>query len=671
MKKALLLLLMCFNTLLGFSQIFFEGFENTTGPNPLPSTNWTLGSGSWAVFDNGVSVGERWSASTLAPLDGLNCAYINRGNIGMSNTSEEYLVTPAITLSGICDLSFFSRSTTQGNQGTIYQIKIALADNPANQTDPNAFVLWAEFDESSLTNDTNNYTQKWVSLNGFQGPVFIAFVKKYSQPTSSLGGDRWQIDNVSVYDRCPSSGNCSKALILNAFIDSNGNDTQEVGEADFDFGTYTYQLNNSADIYGYPDNGSYIILDSNTANTYNINFNLNGEIAPYFVSNTSFTNVSTPITGGPTTLNFPITQTATPYTDVKVIMYSWPWTIPGGEHTIEVIFRNMGQAPIPNGTITFTKDPNQTIDSYHFVTPYPDPQPITTTTGCTYDFTNLTPGEVREFRIRTTIGTPPEVNLGDLITYSANVQAANDIFLDNNTFTKTQVVRSSYDPNNISESHGEEIVFNDFAFNDYLYYTIAFENTGTAPAQFIRIEDFLDTKLDPTTYQFLDSSHNVNATRQGDRLSWLFQNINLPPTSSNPDNSHGNVLFRIKPKPGYAVGDIVPSKAYIYFDYNSAIVTPTFNTEFVQTLGNATFNTDAISIYPNPTSESVSISNSNTNDKIATVEIYEISGKIIHTLSNNSLTTININTSLFSKGLYLIELTSDNNLKTTKKLLIK
>ena len=57
MKKITLLIITLFLSLAGYAQFPIpgtEGFESTTGPTPLPSTTWTLGTGNWAVFDNGV-----------------------------------------------------------------------------------------------------------------------------------------------------------------------------------------------------------------------------------------------------------------------------------------------------------------------------------------------------------------------------------------------------------------------------------------------------------------------------------------------------------------------------------------------------------------------------------------------------------------------------------------
>ena len=47
----------------------------------------------------------------------------------------------------------------------------------------------------------------------------------------------------------------------------------------------------------------------------------------------------------------------------------------------------------------------------------------------------------------------------------------------------------------------------------------------------------------------------------------------------NEKKSHGFVSFKVKPKPTLINGNTVDNKAFIYFDYNSPIVTNTAITQ--------------------------------------------------------------------------------------------
>jgi gliding motility-associated-like protein len=206
MKKiTLLLITLCFS-LSGYSQLALEGFESTTGPATLPSTTWTLGTGNWAVFDNGTGLGQRWGINSTVTTpaivyQGTNAAYVNRENIGQGNTSEDYLATPLVTIPTNGQLHFYTRSFTTGNQGTLYQIKVAPVS--ASQTNPAAYTLVQQWTEVDLTSTYNIYEEKIVSLAAYAGQqVYVSFVKVYSQPSTTLDGDRWLVDNVSIIEQC-------------------------------------------------------------------------------------------------------------------------------------------------------------------------------------------------------------------------------------------------------------------------------------------------------------------------------------------------------------------------------------------------------------------------------------------------------------------------------------
>ena len=209
MKKTTLLILLMFFSVFGYSQMALEGFESTTGPDALPSTNWTLGTGNWAVFDNGVGTVQRWgiNSTVVTPptppivYQGTNAAYVNRENIGQNNTSEDYLATPLVTIPTNGQLRFYTRSFTTGNQGTLYQIKVAPAT--ASQTNPAAYSLVQQWDETTLTATYNIYEEKVVSLSAYAGQqVYVSFVKVYTQPLATLDGDRWLIDDVRIVEQC-------------------------------------------------------------------------------------------------------------------------------------------------------------------------------------------------------------------------------------------------------------------------------------------------------------------------------------------------------------------------------------------------------------------------------------------------------------------------------------
>src|SRR6187431_853747 len=128
MKKITLLMLTLFFSLAGYSQLtpLVEGFESTPGPDGLPLTSWPLSTGTWAVFDNGVGIGQRWGNSTAGnQYLGTNAAYANRETMNVGDISEDYLSTPLVNIPTNGQLRFYTRSFASGNQGTVYQIRVA------------------------------------------------------------------------------------------------------------------------------------------------------------------------------------------------------------------------------------------------------------------------------------------------------------------------------------------------------------------------------------------------------------------------------------------------------------------------------------------------------------------------------------------------------------------
>ncbi|OYU83795.1 MAG: hypothetical protein CFE24_09520 [Flavobacterium sp. BFFFF2] len=205
MKKNLLFLLLVFISFSGYSQLS-EGFENTTGPNALPSTVWSLTSGNWAIFDNGVGTVQRWNFINFVsnpPVvnSGTNAAYLNRETIGQGNTSEDYLVTPIITIPASGELRFYARTFTTGDQGSVLKIKVA--PSTASQTNPAAFITVQTWTETTLNTVFNLFEEKVIDLSAFAGQqVYIMFDVTNTQPTAANTGDRFFIDDVRVIQNC-------------------------------------------------------------------------------------------------------------------------------------------------------------------------------------------------------------------------------------------------------------------------------------------------------------------------------------------------------------------------------------------------------------------------------------------------------------------------------------
>jgi hypothetical protein len=110
--------------------------------------------------------------------------------------------------------------------------------------------------------------------------------------------------------------------------------------------------------------------------------------------------------------------------------------------------------------------------------------------------------------------------------------------------------------------------------NAPLTYTVQFQNTGTAEALEVAIQDTLDPSLDLTTLKIMASSHPmVTEVLPGNILLFQFHDIHLPDSTANEAGSHGYVIYEIWPNAAVSSGTQVSNSADIYFDYNPAVQT--------------------------------------------------------------------------------------------------
>ena len=437
---------------------------------------------------------------------------------------------------------------------------------------------------------------------------------------------------------------------MNAFIDNNNNGIKDIGEVNFPKGKFKYIVNNDNinNVIISPV-GSCTVYDTGFTNSYDLSYEIDTE----FLSNYSFANISfndITITGnGIQEYNFPITITNN-YNDLSITNVPLGSPRPGFQYGNKIAYSNNGTQTVSSGTVSYTKGNGVTITNVS------ESGIVSNTNGFTFNFTNLLPFETRYITIDLLTATIPTVTLGQLVSNSASITVvANDVLPLNNSSVLNQSIVGSYDPNSKSEGYGGKIVYSSFTADDYLTYTIQFENTGTGYATFINLTDVLDTKLDENSIRMLDASHVYTLKRIGSNLNWNFANINLPPSVADTSIGKGYVTFKIKPKQGYAVGDIIPNSANIYFDYNPAITTTVCTTEFVSILNTEDFTFNDLQYFPNPVKNTLSISNSYMMNQ---VEITSVLGQKLMTKNLNDLQT-ELDLSSLPNGIYFVKVNAD------------
>lgn len=482
------------------------------------------------------------------------------------------------------------------------------------------------------------------------GNVNAGFIVNADYNGSTVGNQTSVLTNLNI----------SSGILMNAFVDTNNNGIQNAGEINVDAGTFNYQVNGGQVTSVSSQSGRHTVYESNPSSVYNVSYAIRPELLPrYSIATANHTNVTVPTNSGITTLNFALTEL--PYTDLNVALFPYGAPPrPGFTYKNQIVYKNNGSTTIASGTLTFSHGSVVTITnvSQSGTTPIAN--------GFMYVFANLLPNEVRYITVEMQVPTIPTVSLGQVITNTITATGVSgDMNPQNDMANLSQTIVGSYDPNDKSESHGGKIVHATFTANDYLNYTIRFENTGTYEAVNVRVNDILDSKLDESTILTVNASHPYVLERKNNVLNWKFDAIQLPPSVPNTNIGHGYITFKIKPKPGYAIGDIIPNTASIYFDFNPAIVTNTYTTEFVNALSTDTFDQNAFTLYPNPTSGMVTIALKDTSVTIDTLHVIDVSGKtVLRKTVNDSKAVVDL--TALANGMYFIQLKAGQQEKTVK-----
>lgn len=341
--------------------------------------------------------------------------------------------------------------------------------------------------------------------------------------------------------------------------------------------------------------------------------------------------------------------------DLNIALYPLDEARPGFNATYQLVYKNIGTTTL-TGEATLQYD-NTKMQFLNAGTNTPSSQ---TVNALNFAFTTLAPFESRTVLVKFNILPPPTTNINETIVFTATVTPADNDFTPNdNTSILYQSVIGSYDPNDITCLEGDQVLLANA--DQYLHYIIRFQNTGTASAINIRVEQELDPKLDWTTFQLEGMSHNGRTTITDETLvTFMFNNIRLPHSAANEPASHGYIMCKIKPKASTIVlGDAVSETANIYFDFNPPIITNTATTTYVNTLGTTAFETNKFVISPNPTKEQLKVTGTDT---ILQLQVYTILGTKVLDERNTDL----INVSSLEMGVYLLTITTSNGISTQK-----
>jgi len=445
---------------------------------------------------------------------------------------------------------------------------------------------------------------------------------------------------------------------------------------------YTIQGNNKFDVdsngCGQNDNQypnlKYTILDgtnsqtlvSNVTGGYNISVINGTTITPqlenptYFNVSPSTIQVSFPATASPFNQNFCITPNGVHH-DVEVTLIPTTPARPGFNATYKMIYKNKGNQ-VENGAVTLTYLNQDALDIVSCNPAFNSENSDGFEKTLTWNYVNLQPFETREITVILNLNGPmetPALNIGETLSMTSTVtpEINDETPIDNHSSIR-QVIVGSYDPNDKKCIEGATIT--PAMVGEYVHYVIRFENTGTYPAQNVVVKDMIDlAKFDIATLLPIKASHNFETRIAGNKVEFIFENINLPFDDANND---GYVAFKIKTKPTLVLGDTFSNQANIYFDYNFPIITNTATTT-IAALSTTDFEFGThFTLYPNPVKDVLNFQ-SKDNTSIHSIEIYTTLGQVVLAVTD-TLSTVDV--SSLQAGNYFIKVHTDLGVSNTK-----
>jgi uncharacterized repeat protein (TIGR01451 family) len=231
----------------------------------------------------------------------------------------------------------------------------------------------------------------------------------------------------------------------------------------------------------------------------------------------------------------------------------------------------------------------------------------------------------------------------------------------NNVDTDNDVVVGSYDPNDkraqTSSRASESLYF--INGDEWIDYTIRFQNTGTFPAEFVVITDTIAPELDMVTFEQGVASHPFNVSfKPGRVIEWRFDGIQLPDSSSDEPSSHGLVKFRMRPRLPLLPGTSIENVANIFFDYNPPVITEPsvlmaeFSTAQAEGPGEVG---RQLTLFPNPATDELQVIIGDAGVIAHTADVLSMDGRLVMHIGAIS-STAKISTASLAAGAYVLRL---------------
>jgi uncharacterized repeat protein (TIGR01451 family) len=444
-----------------------------------------------------------------------------------------------------------------------------------------------------------------------------------------------------------------------AFVDNNSNCIHDIGETPMALVPIHLFKNGQINQVVFTDTAGIFSFLVPPGYTYDVAIDL---------SNQTAFNLTCPVggiynnTGVPASnLNFGLMCSNTGFDMIG--SYSGLWFHPGVNTTFWIHVKNQG-------CITQSGQVKLALDTLlNYISSNPVPASFIGDT-LIWNYSNLTPFNefIASIYVQTDINAvncDSNVSCDTIHLKMIITPVSGDLNPLNNIVDTSSRVRNSFDPNmkDVSPAGVGQTGF--IPPDTKLTYTIYFQNCGNDTAYNIFIMDTLDENLDVETFQLLSSSHAVDPIiLQGKILKFNFNHIMLPDSNINVSGSNGYVTYSIHTKNSLADGTPIVNTAYIYFDYNPAVMTNTVINTISDPLGTEE-QTGGMTflIFPNPMHTQTVIYLNTPAIQTANMHltIYDMTGRKVKEMGNLSGNQIMFNRDGISNGIFFFKLTDDKN----------
>ena len=421
--------------------------------------------------------------------------------------------------------------------------------------------------------------------------IIVYWPSGYKQYLTTIAGDQF----ITITE---DAGNL---LTGTAFSDDNGNCTWDQNE--LPIANIQFKITPSSTQFASGENGTYSLRVAQ--GNYSIGIENNTWWNMTCTVSANFTG-----TNGTITLNLPLTKTQTGY-DLSITGGRTVWRRGFKGSTILQV-TNKGTQDAENAVVQLDL-PTET-----FLTTINAPYSSTGSNPYFIQLGAIKAGEVKTIMYEDSLGL--DATMGQDLILSMSVSADGiDLYEGNNSYSYSEKVVGAIDPNDISVFPTGEGARGFISRNQWLTYTIRFENVGTYKATYVRLETQLPDELDLNSLEIVLSSHTYNYSLSNDGVLVVFyKNIDLLPASENKEGASGFFKYRVKPKYDLAGGREIYSEAKITFDYEEPVQTN-------QVLNTIKFEgskkVKSLKLYPNTASNFVTIVLDEESYKMTTPEV--------------------------------------------------